>query len=786
MLNPELHPFCLGGDRKTVPLPIFFNATIPVEVELIRTDLETNQQESIKLTRVQIRDIERKAKRETHDGVQTAVQYDYPVKKPGAYQLGRVLDEYKLEVQRKNPQTFVVPCPKAWVGPSASPGRCLGDLSDLSLRVEGTPPLKIKYSRTINGKDHSFHFQSLQPDGFSTPLSALRSTALVGLDDDDISWARSLRVPVGLNESLHASGDWQYSVDEVQDGFGNLVKYDSLADEAEGKPKPKHLVQNFVVKERPQVRLEGCDIRRPLKVAKGDSKQLPVRYKIAGQTPDVTAHTLTWIFSPIDSLTESGDHGDVVSTGSYNAKNARDRPTISAPGLYTLKSVSASSCEGEVQEPSSCLLLNPLEPKLTLRSEEIPDTCAGNSIGLRVDMDLIGTPPFIVRYDVISNGQRRSERANIPGLRYQMDLIPRVAGHHKYIFTHIGDDIYSRGQKLTGDGYVLEQDVKPAAGALIQHSTGKKSSCLGDEVTADILLLGDAPFTLEWEIIHDGKRKQHKVTDIQDNSYQIKTKPLTQGGEYTLGLTSVQDKRGCRNFLQDELKISVRRQSPRAAFGLFEGKRRMLAVEGSTVKLPVRLTGEGPWKVFYANLNDGPADNPKILERTVRNDNGYLDVKGRGAYTITDVWDNQCHGVVDPKASTFEVDWFPRPELSVALSHGVKEADGGYVVEDVCEGDISGFELALKGKPLLLPHPMTITDKVRNDSLHGGIRGPPSPSPGLQLSQQEEVRHLPRKGVDPGRHGQGRLVHVQVHRARRPALQQRPQVQARRGQAEGE
>ncbi|KAL2185953.1 hypothetical protein L209DRAFT_754450 [Thermothelomyces heterothallicus CBS 203.75] len=714
VINPELHPFCLGGDRKTVALPMFFNATIPVEVEIIRTDLETNQQESIKLTRAQIRDIERKAKRESQEGVQTVVQFDYPVKKPGAYQLGRVLDEYKLEVQRKTPQTFVVPCPKAWVGPPAPQGRCVGDLSDFSLQVEGTPPLKIKYSRTINGKDHSFHFQSLQPEGFMSPLGSLRSASLIGLDDEDISWARPQRVPVGLNESMHASGEWQYSVDEVQDGFGNLVKYDSSADDLEGKPKPKHLVQNFVVKERPQVRLEGCDLRRPLKVAKGDSKELPVRFKIAGQTPDVTAHTLTLQFSPIDTLTESGDHGDEVSILTHNARNARDRPSISAPGLYTLKSVSAGSCEGEVQEPSSCLLLNPLEPKVTIRSEEIPDTCAGNSIGLRVDMDLIGTPPFIVRYDVISNGERRSERVNIPGLRYQMDLIPRVAGHHKYIFTHIGDDIYNKGRKLTGPEYVLEQDVKPAAAAIIQHSTGKVSSCLGDEVTTDILLLGDAPFTLEWEIIHDGKRKQHKVTDIQGNTYQIKTKPLTQGGEYTLGLTSVQDKRGCRNFLQEELKISVRRQSPRAAFGQIEGKRKTLAVEGSTVKLPVRLTGEGPWKVFYTNLEDGPADNPRVLERTVRNDNGFIDVKARGTYMITDVWDNQCHGVVDSKASKFDVDWYPRPQMSVALTHGVSQTDSGFAVEDVCEGDVSGFEIALQGTP-----PYTVEYEVRHHPLQG-------------------------------------------------------------------
>ena len=723
----------MGGDRKTAPLPIFFNATIPVEVELIRTDLETNQQETIKLSRVQIRDIERKAKRESQEGVQSVVQFDYLVKKPGVYQLGRVLDEYKLEVQRKNPQTFVVPCPKARVG-SVAQGRCVGDLSDLSLQVEGTPPLKIKYSRMINGKDHSFHFQSLQPEGFTSPLGTLRSTSMIGLDDEDISWARPQRVPVSLNESMHASGEWQYSVDEVQDGFGNLVKYESSVEDPDAKPKPKHLVQNFVVKERPQVRLEGCDLRRPLKVAKGESKELPVRFKIAGQTPDITAHTLAWTFSPIDTLTESGDHGDVVTTGTYNAKNARDRPFINAPGLYTLKSVSASSCEGEVQEPSSCLLLNPLEPKVTVRTEEIPDTCAGNSIGLRVDMDLIGTPPFVVRYDVISNGDRRSERINIPGLRYQMDLIPRVAGHHKYIFTHIGDDIYNRGRRLTGSEYVLEQDVKPAASALIQHRSGRVSACLGDEVTTEILLLGDAPFTLEWEIIHDGKRKQHKATDIQESSYQIKTKPLTQGGEYTLGLTSVQDKRGCRNFLQEELKISVRRQSPRAAFGQVEGKRKMLAVEGAMAKLPVRLTGEGPWRIFYTNIDDGPADNAKVLERTVRSDNGFLSVDSRGVYTITDVWDNQCHGVVDAKASKFELDWHPRPQMAVSLSHGVNQADNGFVVEDVCEGDVSGFEVALQGKPFD-PSKAQVTYDINLTCL-----GTPP------YTVEYEVRHQPLQG----------------------------------------
>ncbi|KAK3951579.1 hypothetical protein QBC32DRAFT_160459 [Pseudoneurospora amorphoporcata] len=713
VLNPENTPYCIGGDTKVASIPLFFNATTPIDVEIIRTDLETNEHEVLKLTRSQLKEIKNEVKRNADDEIFT-VKYNFPAKKPGAYRLGKALDEYKLEVHRRTPLTFVVPCPRASVGVVPSPNRCVGDLSDLSLLVDGTPPLKVIYSRTINGKDHSFNVQSLQPEGFSSPLlGASRSLARL-VEDDDVSWARAQRVPVSLNESMNAGGAWQYSVDEVHDAFGNVVRYTGHADDLDPKTKPKNLVQNLYVKERPRVRLEGCDVRNPLKVARGGSKDLPIRYELPGPVPDDTTHTINWQFSPIDTLTKSGDHGDVVSMGTYDAKNARDRPRITTPGLYTIKSVVAGQCEGEVQEPSSCLLLNPLEPKLTLRSEEIPDTCAGNSIGLRVDMDLIGTPPFNVRYEVISNGQRSAERIKVNGLRFQQELIPRIAGHHKYVFTHIGDAIYEP-QKLSGPEYTLEQDVKPAASASIMHSTGNMAACLNDDVSVDVLFQGDAPFTLEWEVIHDGKRKQHKVKDIQTNKYQIKTGSLAKGGEYTLALTSVQDKRACRNFLQDEVKISVRRQNPRAAFGLIDAKRRTMAVEGSTVKLPLRLTGEGPWKVFYSNVNDTSRNAPRVLEKTIKNDNDFLDVRTKGIFQITDVWDRQCHGIVDPKASSFEVNWFARPELAVVQSaHVQPEGANNFVVSDVCEGDVSGFEVALKGTP-----PFHVEYQIRHQPASG-------------------------------------------------------------------
>jgi nucleoporin POM152 len=675
-------------------IPIQFNASLPAEIDILRIDLDTMQQEILKVSKAEIRQIAKSIKAQS-DPNSFLFTWEYPVKKTGVYRLDKVLDEYKLQVDRRSRDTYVVPCPSARIQTRESSKRCIRDLSDLSVEVQGTPPMRITYSRMINGQDHSVHLQSLQPDGFTSPLLGSPASALIHADEDDVSWVRPLRVQVPLNETLHATGEWKYTVDEVTDAFGNVVSYTRPGEDADVRPRPKHLVHEFVVKQRPRVFMKGCENRTPIKAARGEEKELPVRYIIPGQGTDDTSHTLTWDFSPIDSLTDNGDHGAVVTAGSYSAKNSMDRPIVSSPGLYTLRSVASDSCEGEVQEPSSCLLENPPEPRVSLRAEEILDKCAGNSIGLRVDLDLTGTPPFAVRYDVVTNhGDVLRETVSVAGLRTQIELTPRE-GHHKYIFKEVSDAVY-KGQPLVGPGMVLEQTVKRAASAAIHHPKETISACLEQEVEVEVLLRGDAPFTLEYELVRDGKRKSEKISGIDKGGiYKIKTPPLAKGGEYIFALSSVQDKAGCRTFLKEELKISVRRQRPRAGFGTIENKFKITAVEDSGINLPVRLQGVGPWTVSYRNMNGSNI----VVDRVLRSGNANLMVKSRGIYEIVGVSDNQCPGTVDPKASTFEVDWYPRPQISVVSSESISQDPSGVAVkQEVCEGDIDGFEIALQGK----------------------------------------------------------------------------------------
>lgn len=700
VLNPEQHPFCLSsgkGSKNYVSVPIYFNASVPAEIEFIRIDLDSGKEETIKVPNRDVSKIAKKIREHTADQSTAGFQWDFPIKKPGVYRLGKVLDEYKLEVQRVAKDTYVVPCPQAKIKTgSDSSQRCVQDLSNLAVEVYGTPPLKIVYSRSINGKeDASFHFQSLQPDGFSSPLLG-GSTNLVPQNSDDVSWVRPVPVTVGLNESMTLSGDWYYSVNEVHDAFGNVVMYNEARDEYE-KTKHPGLTHRVLVKERPKIHLNGCDLRNPLKVAKGRSTELPVGFSLTGPIDD-TSHEITWEFSPFDSLTNSGDHGDKVSIGTYSAKNSHDKPRISEPGLYTLKTVSSSSCEGEVKEPSSCLLLNPLEPHLSIRSEEIPDKCAGNSIGLRLDLDLVGTPPFTVRYDVVSEDQTEHLQHRVSGHRSQLELVPKTAGRHKYIFKSIDDSVY-KGLPLTGDDKVLEQVVKPAASAYIASTSGVKTACLDSELEVGVLLYGDAPFTLEWEIVHDGKRKTERVPGIEGGSYTIKTPALTKGGDYILALSTVQDNRGCRTFLSDQVKIAVRRQRPRVQFGAIEHKQSIMTVEDSPLRLPLRLQGEAPWTVSYRNLNGTGG----VQTATVKNANDHIVAKDRGIYELVDVRDRECPGTIDTASSRFQVDWHPRPEIYLAESESITSDADGFLKHDVCEGDIDGFEVRFKGKhPLLL------------------------------------------------------------------------------------
>jgi nucleoporin POM152 len=703
MLNPNQSPFCLGGSHGSVNLPIRINQTNPILIELLRVDLDTNVNETITVTAKEISRLKRQADKEhaKNDYLSPRI-LRYMVKETGLYRLQKVVDESKLEVQRRMSDTLVVNCPTAMVK-AAPQDKCKGALSDFHLHVDATPPLKIRYSKTVNGDDHGHVVLSIHPENLISPLARQRTSgALVSLGSAaqaDVSWARAQSIDIPLNESLGVSGGWQYTIDEVQDACGNIANYSylrTLEQSQQKSLKGRRLEQHFLVHERPRVALREYDSQHPIKVEKGKSKPLPLQLSSTGSGKAEDApHTLYYLFTPQDDMLPDQKHSRSATLNEVVIMHPRDGPSIREPGLYSLQSISTHFCDGEVMEPSSCLLINPPEPDLSISAENIPDKCAGNSIGLLVDLDMFGTPPFHVLYNIRQKGGSVVPKVQeVDRLHTQLELKPMHAGHYIYEFTGISDAVYGDPRSLAHKKMILEQDVKPPAAARILDAKPARKACIEEPVTFAIQILGEPPFTIDYELVHRGRRQKHKITDILESIHMLTTDPLKNGGEYTLALTSITDQSGCKVFLKDEAVVDVGLQRPRAGFGHLEGKRNIQALEGRKIGLPVRLQGESPWTVTYRN---GDEVQGQPLQQTLRNSNDQIEITNEGTYEIVDVHDASCPGSVDLAANSFTVRWIPRPSIQIAESLMVERIGERYVKKEVCEGDEDVTEVAFTG-----------------------------------------------------------------------------------------
>lgn len=595
MLNPDRSPLCVDSYKSSIDLPIRVNQTDPIVIELFRLDLNGGN-ETISIPSKQLKQMKRQAGKR-NPGPDSHRDLLYPVRRPGIYRLQRVVDESNLEVHTRASDALVVPCPRATIKNSHT-NKCRGELSNLVLEVEGTPPLKIKYSRQVNNLDRGFSFQNIQPDSLRSPLLSQKNTgALFSSRQMDVSWAQSQKIEVPLNESLNVGGEWLYAIEEVHDGSGNMANYSTILDEMD-RSSTKFLSQwhQFSVHERPRLSLFGCDDQHFLEVARGENVELPVKYHAVGKGYSKDGpFSLTYSFSGAGHQSD----GQQAKTRQLSLKGLDQKPQIKDPGWYNLESVSSQFCSGDVIEPSACYLHNPPEPELGVRYEKIFDKCANNSVGLLVDLDLTGSPPFRLRYSIETSKGVETKSMKVDGLRTQLDFTPSEAGFYRYRFLDIADAVYL-SRSLKDKAPVLEQDVKPPASAHFLGTREVRKACFGEPVSVDVSFVGEAPWTLQYELVHNGRKSKH-VLESESEIASIVTDRLVSGGEYNLVLTNIKDRSNCKRILKDNIKIDARPKPPHVSFGQIDKKRTVSALHGSKVDIPLRLSGERPWTVKYKN-----------------------------------------------------------------------------------------------------------------------------------------------------------------------------------------
>lgn len=719
VLNPERESLCLDSQKTTIDLPIRVNQTDPILIEILRLDLHTGENETLTVPAKQLKQLKKQAEKR-HATLETVAHRDLfvPVRKPGIYRLQRVVDKSELDVRTRISDALVVSCPRALIKNSHT-NKCKGELSNLVLEVEGTPPLKIKYSRQVNQLDRGYSFQNIQPDNLRSPLLGQRSTgALFSIKQPDISWAQSQKIDVPLNESLNVGGEWFYAIEEVHDAAGNVANYSSLFEYGE-RPSSKSPSQwhQFSIHERPRVALSGCDDQRPLEVAYGDSVNLPLSFENVGiGYAEDGPFTVAYSFSNADP---SQAHQNPDGAKVLALKNLDQKSPIKESGWYSLQSVSSQFCSGEILEPASCYLHNPPEPELSVKAEKIFDRCANNAIGLLVDLDLTGSPPFRLRYSIessIPGAGTVTKTQRVDGLRTQLDFTPPEAGFYRYRFLDIEDAVYTP-RSLRDRVPLLEQDVKPPASAHFLGQGNQRKACFGESVSVDVSFLGEAPWTLQYELLNNGKRSKHTL-ESETEVATITTDKLVNGGEYVLALTSVKDKSKCKRTLKESIRIDARSKPPSAAFGQIEKKTSITALQDSKINIPLRLSGEKPWTVKYRNM-DSPSS---IQEHVFWDSNGQLSVNRDGVYQLMEVFDKSCPGSIDQSANEFEVSWIPRPRI-IAVDSSPLEQGGNtlsqYVKPEVCQGDDDTLELRLSGNP---PFALKYEQRRKTDRGSSSIR----------------------------------------------------------------
>ena len=675
-------------------IPLQINHTNPVSVELVRFELGMSTNESITLSVKEVKKMQKEAERSQNGHGQSPVLLQYPVKKSGLYKMLRVVDDTNFEVSRRTSEALVVSCPSAQVE-AKRPNRCRGELSDLSLLVSGTPPLKVKYSRSRKEDDRSVTYENIQPEEFSSPLVRQDSSALVLASSNDLSWAAPHQVRVPLNETLDEGGRWTYSIEEVTDALNNVVSYLVVEDGEKPRSKSPHSEGSFLVHELPKVLLEALRVKEPLRVAHGKSEVLPIKFGSTGKGAIMDAeHKLEYLFTPLDALTATGEHGANAQLHKFSASKIGKQPTVREAGLYTLHSVATKFCAGEVEEPASVMLINPPQPDIVIEAHEIADKCAGRPVGLRLDFDMVGTPPFIVHYEIQTSSQTEFRTKQFGTSRGSIELKPENAGSYTYRVTELKDKVYE-SVPLESRHFVFEQKVRPSVSAHFLQTDPQKRvvrTCIDQPAIFEVFLQGEGPWTLDYELIYQGRRMKKQITGIEKDVFSLRTDSLDRGGDYKLALMAVKDKSGCIQPLHEEATIIVPTQKPKAHFGNIEGKKSIRTLAGKDIQLPVRLSGDGPWKLEYQDANG------KTHVQNMVRANSIIEVSTPGVYRITGVSD-VCPGVVDDGANTFEIIQIARPTWAIAESPLLEKRGDTHVRKDVCEGEEDAVDIIFEGRP---------------------------------------------------------------------------------------
>ncbi|BGP23493.1 nucleoporin Pom152 [Rhodotorula toruloides] len=642
----------------------------------------------------------------------TETLYYIPISSTGSLRLDSVLDKdgHTVKIRRKRAtspppssgaaapdagtvalafeETRIVRCPSAGfsLAPTAlgyqgqeEEHRCLvpnqgvAESWPLGLVVSGSEPLSVKWHSREGDAEKGFR----------------REEALEGIVHAE---SGNEIVPVPVNVSLSRPGRTTFYLDSVKDGYGNEISYVDVG-------KSRHLLidetipsRSVVVHRPPEIVFIGdCAKGEDVHLLKGGKKRLQMRLsgidEELAETRSAGAEGPRFKVQVKFTPEEAGKKGwtRMITTG-----GARAEIEVDSAGTYEILSVKSKYCDGAVLVPNACTVVVQPTPTLSTSFSPLHDVC-NSETGVLANLHLTGAPPFTVHYTVTrlsGPGSPRSTRHTRRVLHSRDELrLEPGPGEWEYRFVKVDDAFYKDLALPPQASYAKRQKIPVVGDAKWTNVDKGKTvhSCEGETVQVEVELVGQAPWDIEYSVV--GQPSQ-AITGITESPHvidiDIPKGIAQQGGQFALSLETVREGNGCRRPLTvSDLVVEVRRTKPTARFHGAEGSRSVLIRDYDTAKIPLRLTGEGPWTITYqpSSICGRTVDPVSFVAHQA---NAEINIRSAvpGTYRLLSVRDKYCPG--DVSEPEWTVQTLPRPKLRLGESVGKVVRNGSVVRRGVC------------------------------------------------------------------------------------------------------
>lgn len=691
---------------------------------------------------------------------------EIPIEKPGLYRITKVVDSRKLPIRIIESKLLVTQCPSVMLQEQTLSDKnysCLGDHHDLNIKLYGVPPMRVKYSQLHNVDSETVEQTLLQPDAYlKSPLvdasanwgSSKKipsvSSLLHKLDKLDIDnffvWANSYEINVPILVIVKFTGDYSYNIEEVEDGFGNVIKISDIEKSLTDKIKKdrnylerylinKNLSRTYVSYDSPSLKLVDSEPNKPLMEGKerklklivdGNDANKEENFQKLKQIEPIIAN-ITYLNNAEGALgvNEAPQKMILIKNHVFDSSNDFTYTTTDS-GSFLLSDVKAGFCQALLDDGNKRVeIFKAFEPELTiLSSSPINITCIGQ-VGISFDLLFTGVPPFkleINNYDLDDKKKLiNTEYLRVASNRYQYDFQPKQKSNVEIEFKSISDDIYKNYIPLeSSDKYRFRTSLNTKPTVAFSQNFEKTLCLNSSSEILPVILSGGAPFEITYDIVEksSNRRKPYTATNITGNNYNLKLPVFTKGGDYFVSLTSVKDNKSCLILVSDQkANIHVKSQLPYAEFRPIIGgeviKQKDMNVymtkikEGESMNLPIKLVGEGQMSLEFSGVDkDGNAVKQNVFKKFVVPKNkdfshDEITILKAGSYKLVTIRDNLCKGVVNEN-SVYNVSYYQKPELIINESKGSKVkriSDTHYLKDGICINEIHNtIDLVFKGQ----------------------------------------------------------------------------------------